>query len=161
MLQLLLDPVSAPVVAPSSTASLSAIGVLVVLGIALFLGILAMRGFSRSSTSNWEVLHKEKIRQQWEELSALLKLGAPGRKLAIIEADKLLDRVLRGVGFPGETFAERLKVAEYKHKVLREMWEPHKLRNRLVHEESFTVSERQAEQALALYKRALQSLRLL
>ncbi len=137
------------------------LGVLGAVILVLVLGALAMRGFSGSRPSNWETLNREKIAQQWRELEALLKMGAPGRKLAIIEADKLLDRVLRGVGFPGETFAERLKVAEYKHPKLKEVWDPHRLRNRLVHEESYAISERETEKSLAIYKRALHSLRML
>ena len=83
------------------------------------------------------------------------------RKLAVIEADKLVDHAFKTVGFPGETMADRMKVAEYKHPKVREMWTAHKWRNQLVHEAHFEISERQAKEALRSYEAVLRSLRAL
>ena len=57
-------------------------------------------------------------------------------KLAVIEADKLADMVLRKAGIKGESMAERLRGVEkiVDRSVYQRMWEAHKVRNELVHE---------------------------
>ena len=147
----------------TTRASFDVVPFVVLGGIVFLVGILlfVLKRASSRESSDWGVLNRQKIARQWKEVETLLTHGAPGRKLAVIEADKLLDQVMRGIGFPGEAFAERLKVAEYQHKHLHDVWEPHKWRNRLVHEESFVVGEREAVQALRIYKRALEAFRVL
>jgi hypothetical protein len=78
-----------------------------------------------------------------------------------MEADKLLDHVLKSMSFPGETMAERLKLAEYKYASLRQVWPAHKLRNQLVHDPAFDMSVRQAKFALKEFKDALKVLNVL
>jgi len=57
-------------------------------------------------------------------------------KLAVIEADKLADMVLRKAGVRGESMADRLRAVEktIDRSVYQRMWEAHKVRNELVHE---------------------------
>ena len=57
-------------------------------------------------------------------------------KLAVIEADKLADTVLKKAGVKGESMAERLRQVEKiaDRSVYQRMWEAHKVRNELVHE---------------------------
>ncbi len=73
------------------------------------------------------------VRTQWREITQQMQ-SAKNMKNALIEADKLLDYVLRGRGYRGTTMAERLKSAEssFSHKEL--VWRAHKLRNQMVHE---------------------------
>jgi hypothetical protein len=57
-------------------------------------------------------------------------------KQAVIEADKLVDYILRAKGYQGVTFADRLKAATpyiEKH-FLDAMWQGHKVRNLIAHE---------------------------
>jgi len=53
--------------------------------------------------------------------------------LAVIEADKLLDYVLKGASSKGG-FTDRLKSREYRLTNVQATWDSHKLRNRLVHD---------------------------
>jgi len=57
-------------------------------------------------------------------------------KLSIIEADKLVDNVLRRAHVKGKAMGERLRSVEkmVPYDVYSDMWEAHKERNRLVHE---------------------------
>jgi len=57
-------------------------------------------------------------------------------KLSIIEADKLVDNVLRRAHVKGKAMGERLRAVEklVPYEVYSDMWEAHKERNRLVHE---------------------------
>jgi len=76
----------------------------------------------------------------------------------LLKADNLFDDVLKSVGFGGSTLGERLKVASYKYPKLREVWEAHKIRNRLVHESEFELSLSQTKRAIEIFKRALKNL---
>lgn len=131
---------------------------LLVLVVAMVAVVWFVRRTRSSGTSNWEAAERKRFQKAWEELNQLAKQGgAPGRKLAMIEADKLVDTVLRKRGFPGETMAERLKVAEYQHPAIKHMWNAHRWRNQLVHEAHFSLSERQVREALQAFEAVLRS----
>ena len=75
-------------------------------------------------------------------------------KLAIIEADTILDALVERAGFPGDTLGERLKNADKgMFQTLDYAWEAHKIRNRIAHEGSnFVLSERDAEKTISQYE---------
>ena len=60
-------------------------------------------------------------------------------KHAVFEADKLVDLLLKKRNFVGNTFAERLRSAEkgIPKDIYNGIWEGHKIRNRLAHEDNF------------------------
>jgi len=74
--------------------------------------------------------------------------------LAIIEADKLLDDVLRLLGFQGEHLAERLDQLEHrkKTKTIEKLWQAHRIRNNLVHAQGFNINSAQAREVLGAYE---------
>lgn len=78
--------------------------------------------------------------------------------LAIIEADKLLDKAMTECGLVGKTMGERLKHSGSKFSELNKVWNAHKLRNAIAHEPNFEVSFQQAKNALDIYKKALKDL---
>lgn len=83
-------------------------------------------------------------------------------KLAIIEADNILDEALRLAGFMGENLGDRLKKVNTSQLTnIQEVWEAHKLRNRLVHETDFRLNRNLAERALAIYEKTFRDLGLL
>ncbi len=157
MFQFLLDA------SPTAAASVSSPDALLVVVLVLLIGaggVWFWMSQKHGGGSDWDAMEREKTRKAWKEIEELVAQNSSmGRKLAIIEADKLLDTCLRRVGFPGETFAERLKVAEYQHPALRMVWTPHKWRNQLVHEAHFTITDRQVRESLKLYRDALRALK--
>lgn len=77
-------------------------------------------------------------------------------KMALIEADKLLDEALKAAGFRGESLGDKLKkITEVQLPNLQEIWEAHKLRNRLVHEPNIKLNRDLAERALSIYQQTL------
>lgn len=106
-------------------------------------------------------LSREEVAARWVQLLATAKQGNMGAKVAIMEADTLLDSALKSMSMPGLTLGERLRVACYKYPKLENVWWAHKLRNQLVHEASFNLSTRQALSALEEYERALKTLNVL
>jgi len=65
-------------------------------------------------------------------------------KTAVIEADKLLDFVLKSKRVKGETLGDRLKASKnlFSTSSYNKVWEVHKLRNRLAHEMDFNPDSR-------------------
>lgn len=71
-------------------------------------------------------------------------------KLAIIEADKLADDILKHSGYQGEHMADRLvNIAPDQLKSLNRLWRAHRLRNDLVHTVGFQLSKEQVQGVLA------------
>jgi len=80
-------------------------------------------------------------------------------KLAVIQADKLVDEMLKVQGFQGESMGERLmSIDPNRYLTLQELWEAHKLRNLLVHDISRSISKGQAVAAVESYERFLMEL---
>jgi len=104
---------------------------------------------------------REEVQRRWKQILETSGQGMMGAKLAIMEADTLLDSALKSMSMPGTTLGERLKVACYKYPKLKDVWWAHKLRNQLVHEASFQTGPRQVRQALNEFERALKILNLL
>lgn len=102
---------------------------------------------------------RQRMQQQWREIEQLL--AAPGdvsRKLAVLEADKLLDQALKAMTMPGATLGERLKFAEYKYPQIREVWWAHRIRNQLAHESTYHLDAGMARRAVQSFKKTLQTL---
>ena len=79
--------------------------------------------------------------------------------LAIIDADSLVDEALKERGIHGKTMAERLKsLQNHNIKTLNELWEAHKLRNKIAHDAHYEIKTEEAQNALKSYKAVLQEL---
>lgn len=90
----------------------------------------------------------------WAKVQNKLREPTPDSlRLAIIEADGVVDEVLKRMGLPGETFADRLGRLNPEHYVtLDKLWDAHRVRNNLVHTPEFHVSTARAEEAIAAYE---------
>lgn len=81
-------------------------------------------------------------------------------KLALIDADKIMENLLRENKFVGEGVGEMLKSVETEGglKSLQDAWEAHKIRNRIAHESGFVLTKREARRAVELYKKVFAEL---
>lgn len=104
-----------------------------------------------------------KIAKQWRKITTRLETGIESEaKLALIEADSILDDVLKKMGYSGETLDERLKsVTPTIIPNVAEVLEAHKIRNNIVHDPDYRLNLDQARNTLAIYERALRELDLL
>lgn len=128
----------------------------------MIVGFMAAAGFLSLSLlllikffEDKRTLDKRLYRNLWQTkiMPNLYKEG--GRALAVIEADKLLDKALKERGLRGGTMGERLVSAGPLFSDKDAVWGVHKLRNKLVHEVGVEVSKVQAKRALAIFARAL------
>jgi len=106
------------------------------------------------SKSGFTVFKAGEISEIWKNIETL-----DGR-LAIIEADKLVDNVLRRANISGESMAERLRKVEklVPRAVYSDMWSAHKVRNQLVHEISHNSTYTGKQEDLWKVKKFLISL---
>lgn len=95
--------------------------------------------------------------EKWLELQKLLKDQATW-PLAIIDADKLLDKALKERKYKGKSMGERLVAAQRDIQDNDDVWFGHKLRNKLVHEQDIKLRERDVKDALLGIKHALKDL---
>lgn len=143
------------------TIDLAAFGktvVIVAFAVVIF-GILALlvSSFRRWLASRaFDPSDRVELRRRWSEIESFAAgSGEVQRKLAVIEADKLLDHALKALAMPGTTLGERLKFAQYNYPKLRDVWWAHKVRNQLVHEASYHLDSRMAKSAVREFKKAL------
>jgi len=75
-------------------------------------------------------------------------------KLAVIEADSMLEELMSQLGFKGDTLGDKLKSAtQDKFRSLTSAWEVHTVRNRIAHEgASFPLSQHEAKRVIAIYE---------
>lgn len=123
----------------------------IVIGIVLLIFIsLTRRG--------GKTLDQEKYRSRWLAITQSAGSTPETWQFAIMNADKLLDTALKERGVAGTTLGERLKNAKPYVNNIDSVWRAHKLRNRIAHDDGVKVSQRQAAEALKIFKRALTDL---
>jgi len=93
--------------------------------------------------------------ERWAKvLSHVFSDNSNDWKLAIIEADSMLEELLDQLGFKGESLGDKLKSADRdKFKSLTSAWEVHTIRNRIAHEGlEFHMSHQEAKRIITLYE---------
>jgi hypothetical protein len=130
------------------------IGALIAIAVLAVLIFLIKLGTRRADLPEYK-----ETKEKWAEIEKLIKNDSGlSWRLAVIEADKLMDSALKEARMRGETMGERLRFAASKYPKIRKVWEAHILRNNLVHERDHEISRRDAERALELFKDGLKML---
>lgn len=72
-------------------------------------------------------------------------------KHAVMEADKLVDYTLKAKGYGGDTFADRLRMAQQSlsKNLYDELWQGHKVRNQIAHESDLRITNQELRDAAA------------
>jgi hypothetical protein len=97
----------------------------------------------------------EKKNEKWEQVISHLNSPNPAEwRLAIIEADIMLEELLRSAGYHGTGVGEMLKSVEVSDfTTLENAWAGHKVRNKIAHSGSdFLLNEREAKEAVAHFE---------
>lgn len=92
---------------------------------------------------------------KWERVQKHLESDNSSEwRLAIIEADVMLDELLRTQGYQGDSIGEMLKGVERSDMTtLDAAWEAHKVRNEVVHSGAeYLLNDREAKRVIALYE---------
>ena len=93
--------------------------------------------------------------KRWEKILARLETGNPSQyKVAILEADAFADEILTEIGRHGETMTEKLNsIHEGQLETKEELAEAHLVRNRIVHEADFALTEEETKKWLGVYRK--------
>lgn len=84
-------------------------------------------------------------------------------RLAIIEADIMLDEMLQEAGYVGQTIGEKLKTANVSSfRTLQDAWDAHRVRNEIAHAGSdFVLTKRTAQETILKYERVFREFNLI
>lgn len=103
---------------------------------------------------------KGKLVQQWERIQRLMgEQDEEKWKMAIIQADNILDEIIKAMGFSGSTMGERLKkIKPVQFPLLDDAWRVHKVRNFIAHDPTYTLQRPTAQRAIEVYERIFREL---
>ncbi len=104
---------------------------------------------------------KAKNLAKWIEIEKLLDSGDQVHaEQAVVRADKFFDAQLRHGGAQGETFAHRLRNWEdhFNKNTYQMIWQAHKLRNQITHEENHKPTNNECKNALNKFRRGLENI---
>lgn len=106
------------------------------------------------------VLRDPKIVSRWQELmESVAGESSHAYTVAIIDADKLVDAVLKRLGFKGEHIADRIeRIASGNLSTVDGLWRAHRVRNEIAHTPGFELNSVDAKQVLGAYEAFLKEL---
>lgn len=131
------------------------VGILLFFVAIIILGILALIIIVKR-TGGRASLDVDVYRSEWLTIEQEVdRNNEASYQLAIIKADKLLDRALRERGFGGATMGERMKSAQNSWSNANIVWSAHKLRNQIAHDTNVRINFDLTRRALAAFKRGL------
>ena len=108
-------------------------------------------------------MSKRRTLKAWKQIQKRLRSNKMNDlKLAVLEADKVLDEILRMAGFPGKDLDERLElITPAQIENIEEIREAHKFKNRIATEPDFSISQNEAQINVDIYKKVFQDLNLI
>jgi len=96
---------------------------------------------------------------RWEDVEQHIAADNPNDwKLAIIEADVMLEETLESAGYAGATIGDKLKSASpTSFQSLDDAWKAHKVRNQIAHGGTdFVLTKKMAQDTIVQYRRVFQ-----
>ena len=102
----------------------------------------------------------KKTFKQWAKVLKRLDTGKEADyKLAVIEADGLLNDILKKMGYEGETMAKILEQLDANILPnIEQIWKVHKIRNNVVHDPDYELNLEQARKILGIYEKSFRTL---
>ena len=109
---------------------------------------------------SWQAYGLKEISNRWKKIQKRAESGIETElKLAIIEADDFLSEMLDSRGFEGKTFDEMIKKAG---RIIlpnqEEVLAAHKVRNSIVYDSDFKLTQEQAKKTLSIFENAVKSI---
>ncbi len=100
---------------------------------------------------------KNKLKADWEKIKQRLESGNESEyKVAIIEADNLIDGLVARMGYKGENFGARLdSIPPGQIENIEELKRAHEVRNRIIHDENFAMTKEEAGDVLGVFEKFL------
>ncbi|MEX0877633.1 MAG: hypothetical protein WDZ40_02075 [Candidatus Spechtbacterales bacterium] len=105
---------------------------------------------------------KGKLVSQWKRVEERISSEQEAEwKLAILEADSILDEVIKALGYKGNVMGERMRqIKPEQFPRLDDAWRVHKVRNFIAHDPSYPLSREAAERTINIYKDILKEFKI-
>ena len=118
---------------------------------------MRIENYSEAISKKSLIVPKKKMAKQWDRIKKLVASDYDADyKLALLEADKIFDEVLKLAGLTGKDMAERMKSLNIEQlSNIEDAWWAHKLRNSMVHDTRFKLSHGDAKKAVEIFERSL------
>jgi hypothetical protein len=127
--------------------------------------LLFQRGLSGDIRGTWTGMNipvelttrKSRIVKKWNAICKKMESENPSAwKVAIIEADNVIDDLIKRMGYPGENMGERLTgINPGQIENIEELKLAHDARNKIIHEEGFPLERKEAEKIMGYYENFL------
>ncbi|EKE25443.1 MAG: hypothetical protein ACD_5C00158G0001 [uncultured bacterium] len=107
------------------------------------------------------LVSKSKMQKRWEKVKQRLEYDNSSQyKVAIIEADKIAEEILDGIGYKGANMTEKLEQVGLAHldDHLEALRGAHEIRNKIVHQADYEISKEAAEAVVGVYESFLKYL---
>ncbi len=101
---------------------------------------------------------------KWQQIVVHASSDNPSDwRLAVIEADIMLDALLDSLGYVGTSIGDKLKTVQPgAFRSIEDAWDAHKVRNAIAHEGSdFVLTKRATQDAIAQYQRVFEEFQFL
>ncbi len=134
-------------------------GLLIALVVAALLigGLLIV--FIQLTSRGHKQLDREMYQKVWRAIQRGAKAGnSDSLQMAIVKADKLLDKAMRDCGVAGATMGDRLKARKGDWTDENGLWAAHKLRNQIAHETKVKITAQSFRRAMTSFEQALKDL---
>lgn len=105
----------------------------------------------------------ERISRDWQKIQERLeKEDEASLKLAVIEADNLIDEALRRMGLEGKDMGERLeKLTQQNLNSINDLLDAHRLRDLIVHQPNIIITKDQVQSAIKGYQVVMKELEII
>jgi hypothetical protein len=117
----------------------------------------AERAFKQTHASKGE-------NTKWQRILSHASSDSPTDwRVAIIEADIMLDELLDSLGYVGQSISDKLKTANPQaFRSVEDAWSAHKVRNAIAHRGSdFVLTKRATQETIAQYQRVFEEFKFL
>jgi len=137
------------------------LGIYVIVLSADILMLLILRGFGDIRISlrgaNIPLVSPKKMRKKWSNIEAYLESNNSSQyKLAVLEADRVIDKIFKSMGLKGNDMIEMLdNLNPGQMEEAEELKTAHKIRNRIINDPSFQIDRKKAKETIDIYAKFL------
>ena len=105
------------------------------------------------------IASRKRMRKIWDKIEERIKTNSLAQyKVAILEADSLVDEILLKIGYQGDNMGERLENVDSKQiDEFDELKKAHQVRNKIIYDKNFVVNKEKAEKTIRPYRDFLEN----
>ncbi len=133
-----------------------------IVSIIILLFLINARDEMRKSKRGAKVHTHVEVKRKWRRIMSRLKKSDPQYyKVAILEADQMIERLLDKIGYKKPTMAEKISLLERQMiDSAAQLREAHEVCAAIVSQRDFTLTREEAERTLAQYETFLRDMEL-